>query len=127
MRNSHCSSWSQGVVMKGLQSFILSILTFFVVDTAVAWNLGAKEVDVVRVEKSGKVSFTLRELGDGNQVFSCEADTSWFYISPCSSDDPVCVAAVDRMASTLVAARLAGEPVSVERANCAVTEVALRD
>lgn len=106
---------------------ILSIICTFA-SPANAWNTGAHIVNWVQYEKSGRIVFVLYASGESGEAFQCRADgNTKLIIESCNSADNQCMAAVNRMASTLLAARLAGKTVHVENQNCTVTEVALAD
>lgn len=98
------------------------------VTPAFGWNLPAKQVNALSYLKSGEIRFTLFSSGSTGSEFLCRTspNSQWFRISPCGSGSPECLAAVNRMASTLLAAKLAGKAVHVQRSGCDVTEVALK-
>jgi len=91
-----------------------------------AWNLDAKNVNALRFEKSGRILFTLFDTGPGSAEFLCASSSGgqWFYIEACT--DELCAAHVNRMASLLLAAKVSGKRVHVQRNACVVTEVALK-
>jgi hypothetical protein len=68
--------------------------------------------------------------GSSGAEFLCGAagtsNNQWFVVAPCVSGDAACLAAVNRMASMLLSAKLAGKPVHVQRNVCDVTEIALK-
>lgn len=95
-----------------------------------AWNLDAKHINALRLEKSGQISFTLFASGTGGNEFLCGAAgasrAQWFFITPCGSTNAQCIAAVNRMSNTLLEAKMARKAVHVQREGCNVTEVALK-
>jgi len=93
---------------------------------AYAWNLGAKNINSLRLQKDGDIYFTLFERGRSGSEFLCQGTTTWMKIEQCPANDHVCISATDRMARTLLSAKLANKKVHVERSNCTVTEVALK-
>lgn len=96
---------------------------------ALAWNLDAKYLNALRYQKDGTIYFTLFESGDSGSEFQCKSsgtNRQWFKISACDSETSQCLEAVNRMASTLLAAKLSGKRVHVQRNQCEVSEVALK-
>jgi hypothetical protein len=93
-----------------------------------AWNLDAKQINALQFFKNGRIEFTLFEAGAVEPEFRCStgARGQWFFIAACSAGDQGCLASTNRMASLLLAAKLARAPVHVQRNNCEVTEVALK-
>jgi len=113
--------------MKKLSIFFMAALLFFAFAfTAQAWNLGAMHVNALLFEKNGSIKFTLFRSGLNGEEFLCQGTNPWFKISPCSASDAVCNAAVNRMGSMLLGAKLSGKAVHVQNANCEVSEVALQ-
>ena len=96
--------------------------------SADAWNLTAKHVNALRFLKDGRIYFTLFNSGSTGAEFRCGSGTSgqWFYVTACPSGNETCSAAMSRMASLLLSAKLAGKAVHVQRNQCVVTEVALK-
>lgn len=93
------------------------------------WNLGAKVISALSFNKNGRIEFTLFEEGSSGEEFKCSpgsAREQWFYITACSAGDTACLASVNRMASMLLAAKLSGRAVHVQRNNCEVTDVNLK-
>lgn len=109
-----------------IKSRILLLTALLLTITAHAWNLPAKNVNALRFEKNGRILFTLFDNGPGSAEFQCGtgANSQWFYIVACT--EAMCVSRVNRMASMLLAAKVAGKRVHVQRSNCVVTEVALK-
>lgn len=93
---------------------------------ALSWNLGARHINALRYEKSGRILFTLFDSGTSGAELQCQTNNQWFVISACPSNDAGCIASVNRMGSALLAAKLGGRPVHVQRSGCEVTEVALK-
>lgn len=91
-----------------------------------AWNLDAKNINALIFEREGRILFTLFNAGPGSPEFLCGTGTGaqWFTIAACT--DELCAAHVNRMASLLLAAKVSGKRVHVQRTVCAVTEVALK-
>lgn len=107
-------------------AFLFSLLA----GTAMAWNLPAKQVNALSFMKNGTIRFTLLEPGASNGEFICSGSNNvWFRIAACTdkdTDTAGCLASVERMGSMLLAAKLAGRPVHVQRNGCRVTEVAMK-
>ncbi len=104
-------------------------LTMFFSAPALSWNLAAKHINALQYTKSGVIEFTLFDEGTNTPEFQCNPEAprgQWFYISACTDGDEQCLAAVNRMASTLLTAKISGKPVHVQRSGCEVTEVALK-
>lgn len=91
-----------------------------------AWNLGAKHINALNFDTDGRVNFTLFESGTSGEEFQCSDIGPWFVIPACSDSDATCVRRRDRVASMLLAAKLAGRAIHVERSGCRVSEVALK-
>ena len=93
-----------------------------------AWNLGAKGINALRFEKSGRIYFTLFNKGMSGAEFLCGtgARKQWFFVNACGATDSACLASVNRMASMLLSAKLAGKLIHVQRNGCEVTETALK-
>jgi hypothetical protein len=106
----------------------LGLIACLFTNSASAWNLSARGINALQFEKSGKIVFTLFENGMSGPEFLCGtgANSQWFYVSACSAADSVCLASVNRMASMLLSAKLAGKQVHVLRNNCEVTAAALK-
>lgn len=111
--------------MRKLSIIALQVLLFVFTSTAQAWNLGAMNTNALRFEKNGSIRFTMFKSGNSGEEFMCGA-SQWFHIKACSSSDASCIAAVNRMGSMLLAAKMAGKPVHTQNSNCEVTEVALK-
>lgn len=106
---------------------IVGLLFFIFFSTyASAWNLGVKHIKALRFQKNGNIEFSLFESGARGESFTCAGSNTWFRINNCSTNDSVCVSAVDRMSKLLTSAALARKPVYLEREGCTVTEVAIR-
>lgn len=105
---------------------ILSVPLLLVAPSVWGWNLPAKNINALQFKKSGVIEFTMFDNGPGSAEFQCGTGprSQWFYIEACT--DALCVARVNRMASMLLAAKVAGKRVHVQRSNCVVTEVALK-
>lgn len=113
--------------MKKMSIFFMAALLFFAFAFTVhAWNLDAKHVNALRFEKNGSIKFTLFKSGLNGEEFLCQGTNQWFKISPCSANDAACIAAVNRMGSMLLGAKLSGKAVHVQNTNCEVSEVALK-
>jgi hypothetical protein len=94
-----------------------------------AWNLPAKHINALRFEKDGAIHFTLFDAGSAGVEFFCKdtgSDRQWLVITACPSVDAGCLSSANRMASMLLAAKVSGKMVHVQRAACEVTEVALK-
>jgi hypothetical protein len=106
----------------------IQLALFIVLEASIAqaWNLNARYVNALRFDKNGQIFFTLFESGQSGSEFKCQGNQQWFQISACSANDQACIESVNRMASMLLAAKLAGRPVHVQRTNCLVTEIALK-
>lgn len=104
----------------------LIVMLLFMALPANAWNLAAKNINALRFEKSGRILFTLFDDGPGSSEFLCGSGSNaqWFYIEACT--EAMCAARVNRMASMLLAAKVSGKRVHVQRTNCVVTEVAMK-
>ncbi len=94
--------------------------------TTAEWNLGAKGINALEFKKNGQILFTLFEEGFSGEEFECLTGGLFFHISPFTIGDAVCLSAVNRMASMLLAAKLSGKRVHVHRNACEVTHVALK-
>jgi hypothetical protein len=103
---------------------VASIMAY--ASSAQAWNLSAKHVNALVFKKSGQVSFTLFENGSSGDEFKCQGNQQWFSIGACGTNEQGCIESVNRMASMLLAAKMAGRPVHVQRNNCLVTETAVK-
>lgn len=102
------------------------IISMSLTFSAYAWNSAAHLVNWVEYENSGLIRFSLYENGSSSELFACHSDgRTKLIIESCDSTNNQCIAAVNRMASTLLAARLAGETVHVHNEGCIVTKVAL--
>ena len=112
--------------MKSFTTIFAALSIVLLAPTAQAWNLDAKYVNALRFEKSGEIVFTLFANGQNGDEFKCQTTRQWFEISACGANDQACVESVNRMASMLLAAKMAGRPVHVQRSNCLVTETALK-
>ncbi len=136
--------WSMKWKLFLWSAFILSLLK----EVAIAWNLEAMQINALKFKKDGTIQFTLFEPGSSNE-FLCSAGpvdspgsgSQWFMIPACQrqirgekagrtfvfpEDFDKCSASVERMASMLLAAKLAGRPVHVQRNGCRVSEVAMK-
>lgn len=108
-------------------TILLSLLAMFS-PWVYAWNLGAMTINALIFDRDGSIRFTLFKPGGGGE-YQCKPTGSgrqWFYVQRCSSADQNCTAAVSRMASMLVAAKLSRKAVHVQNNNCQVTQVALK-
>ncbi len=112
--------------MKTEFKIVLVLAVLLAAVPALGWNLAAKNINALIFDKSGKIAFTLFDDGPGSAEFQCGtgAKPQWFYIEACT--EALCVARVNRMASMLLAAKVSGKRVHVQRSNCVVTEVALK-
>lgn len=106
----------------------LGLIACLFTTSASAWNLSARGINALSFDKSGKILFTLFDSGMSGPEFLCGtvANRQWFFISACSTADSACLASVNRMASMLLSAKLAGKQVHVQRNGCEVTETALK-
>lgn len=95
-----------------------------------AWNLPAMEIIAISIKKSGEVLFVLRDSKNPTKDFQCKKPSQnrsqWLIIRPCPADNLQCLASVNRMTSTLVAAKMTNKKVHVQNNNCDVTEVSLK-
>lgn len=111
------------------RSLSIACVALLISTPAQSWNLGAKHINALQYTKAGIIEFTLFDEGTSIPEFQCNPEAprgQWFYISPCADGYQQCLAAVNRMASTLLAAKIAGKPIHVQRDRCEVTEVALK-
>lgn len=91
-----------------------------------AWNTGGYLVNWIQYEKNGVIEFTLYDSGDSGSSFQCNAAGNVrLRIEPCGSAGAECVAAVNRMATTLLTSKVSGKPVHIQNNVCAVTQVAI--
>jgi hypothetical protein len=106
----------------------LGVIACLFTNSASAWNLAARGINALEFNKSGKILFTLFENGMSGPEFLCGtgANRQWFFVSACSATDSACLAGVNRMASMLLSAKLAGKQIHVQRNNCEVTAAALK-
>lgn len=112
--------------MKYVLIILAVLLIALLASIAQAWNLDAKYVNALKFDKNGQIFFTLFENGQSGNEFKCQGNQQWFEISACGTNGQACVESVNRMASMLLAAKMAGRSVHVQRSNCLVTETALK-
>ena len=94
--------------------------------STLAWNLKAMHVNALIFARNGAISFSLFDQERSGAEFTCSPDNVWFTIRACPGSDAACIAGVNRMASMLLAAKLSGKMVHVERDGCEVIEIALK-
>ena len=97
---------------------------------ALGWNTAAMPIDAVEFLRDGSIRFKLFDPSGSGKNFYCDGSATWMVVPACESGDSGCLAAVDRMASALLAAKVAGRAVHVERGTapgkaCEVSAVAL--
>jgi hypothetical protein len=112
--------------MKHILIILAALSIVLLASIAQAWNLNAMYVNALRFDKNGQIFFTLFEKGQSGNEFKCQGNQQWFKISACGANEQACIESVNRMASMLLAAKMAGRPVHVQRSNCLVTETALK-
>lgn len=112
-------------------ALVLALCLAITSSPALAWNTAAKYVVALSIHKNGQVRFTLSDASApiGAAEFECKSSGSnrqWLIIAPCGSGDLQCLAAVNRMTSVLISAKLNSRRVHVQNDDCDVTEVALK-
>lgn len=112
--------------MKHVIIILTTLAIMLLASIAQAWNLNAMYVNALRFDKNGQIFFTLFEKGQSGNEFKCQGNQQWFKISVCGANDQACIESVNRMASMLLAAKMAGRSVHVQQNNCLVTETALQ-
>jgi hypothetical protein len=127
-------------VMKTRTLVFTAALLSLCAESAEAWNTAPMSINALEFFKTGladaningRIKFTLFESGTRGPEFRC-GDTGffgvWFFIERCAPADSACQANVQRMGSMLLAAKLAGKRVRVQRAGrppgCEIEAVAL--
>lgn len=106
----------------GLFVLVLALLA----PLALAWNLEARYINALIFDKNGEISLTLFQDGKSGDELECEKGNVWFEIAACEAEDAVCIASVNRMSSMLLAAKMAGKPIHLERNGCLVTQTGLK-
>ena len=109
-----------------LSLWIISVISLVLSSTAFAWNQGAKHVNALSFRSDGAVQFTLFNKGKGGAEIKCSGKNVFFSVPKCDASNHACIAAVNRMASLLLSAKVAGKAVHVQRDKCTVTEVVLK-
>lgn len=109
-------------------SFLVALFISLMVFSAFAnaWNLDAKHINALSFRSDGAVQFTLFNTGEGGSEMKCENDRVFFKLTTCKLDNQTCYAAVNRMSSLLLAAKMSGKAIHVQRSGCIVSEVVLK-
>jgi hypothetical protein len=116
------------VIMRKRRLFWILAFLLLCEASARAWNLDAKHINALEFFRDGRITFTLFDAGASGPEFRCAGGVQWFFVRACGTGVTAaeCLASVQRMGSMLLAAKLSGKQVFVERSACEVTRVALK-